>query len=80
MERVRPSNGREWAPTSWRPRQGGQVGKQKECDRLYGTHKLDTILVGTAQDTEKIRLAKEHSHPRDRVEKVKSGGRTNATQ
>ena len=53
------------ALTSWRWQMTERVSTQKEIVLARGTHELETADEGTCQHTERNRLSKGHSRPRD---------------
>ena len=67
------------ALTLWRPHRKGQVRTCKECDRLSGTHYLETASYVTSQDTEGPRPRECNSHTRDHMGRNKLGHGNNAT-
>ena len=44
--------------TTWRPRRKAQARIQKECDRVNGTHPLETASGGVSQDMDRMRPKK----------------------
>ena len=61
------------ALTCWRQHREEFVRTRKETDRARGTHQLETAEDGACQETERNRLSKAHSRPRNGRERYLSG-------